>query len=731
MKSLKTVLMYIILAVCAASASAQLSQITASHIVGADGKPLASGVIDFLPVTAAGQPIQPRLGGGGVLLYRKAECKIVSGAITTASDGSVCTLADTALTNQAHFCYKATVKDTTATPSALLPVIPCIQPSGTTWNLDTQYVPAAVPTQVVSTGPTGATGPAGPSGVGADPLCNTDGKGTLSCAKVAASSMSASGIATTPSTAPICPNGPGGAFTTTGCVAGSTFDATAPGPIGTKTPDTGSFTKILASYYASKGDGPTEISVIPTCIVSGCSGGVGTLASISDAVTGKTQVQVTDAKSTSDCGTGGGAVTHWCYCTAAANGVCSAWATATQSGGSGGVTSLNSLFGVLSLNGGAGITVTPSGSTITIALNNGSVTQKNCLSVACAGGSTYASGVIYTNTSGVAVIEEVTMVGPQNDNTGRAYEISSTINGIAGPINGITNWSYGHASVSFVVPSGATFYVSVAQTQGGTVTPSPSIYSWLESPFFSSGGSTSSSAYDTAGAASAALASAEDYSANASNISSGTLDHARLPALLSADIPNNAANTTGTAAGLSSNIAESQVTNLASDLASKADSSAIPTIASLGAVPTATTVNGHPLSSNVTLSAADLTTGILPMSAVPAQYKNWSCQPGIGDGLNAIPAGTYVQRTCFNTSVVAWTITGIKCYADSGASTVAVADSSANNLLSTTTLTCSSTPASGTQSSTYTTIAANASITFTFIADGTSKQATFIVSGVY
>jgi len=56
---------------------------------------------------------------------------------------------------------------------------------------------------------------------------------------------------------------------------------------------------------------------------------------------------------------------------------------------------------------------------------------------------------------------------------------------------------------------------------------------------------------------------------NASNISSGTLNHSRLPTLLSTDIPNNSANTTGTSGGLSANIIENQVTNLTTDLASK------------------------------------------------------------------------------------------------------------------------------------------------------------------
>jgi hypothetical protein len=54
--------------------------------------------------------------------------------------------------------------------------------------------------------------------------------------------------------------------------------------------------------------------------------------------------------------------------------------------------------------------------------------------------------------------------------------------------------------------------------------------------------------YDALGAAAAAQSNAEAFSANASNISSGKLPHAQLPALLSTDIPNNAASTTGNAA---------------------------------------------------------------------------------------------------------------------------------------------------------------------------------------
>ena len=96
---------------------------------------------------------------------------------------------------------------------------------------------------------------------------------------------------------------------------------------------------------------------------------------------------------------------------------------------------------------------------------------------------TYSSGVTYTNSSGAAVFEEVTMIGPQNDNTGRNYEISCIVNGVPGLISAITNSSYGHASIGFWVPSGATFSATAAQTNGGIVYPPASISQWTEVSF--------------------------------------------------------------------------------------------------------------------------------------------------------------------------------------------------------------------------------------------------------
>ena len=94
----------------------------------------------------------------------------------------------------------------------------------------------------------------------------------------------------------------------------------------------------------------------------------------------------------------------------------------------------------------------------------------------------YLAGNTYTN-GPAAVYEEVTMSGPQNDNTGRSYSIRSSINGAGGPIASITNYSYGYASIGFWVPAGATFSVWLTQDTGGTVSPPPSIYQWTEVSF--------------------------------------------------------------------------------------------------------------------------------------------------------------------------------------------------------------------------------------------------------
>jgi hypothetical protein len=110
--------------------------------------------------------------------------------------------------------------------------------------------------------------------------------------------------------------------------------------------------------------------------------------------------------------------------------------------------------------------------------------------------------------------------------------------------------------------------------------------------------------------------------------------------------------------------------------------------------------------------------------------KTVTCQTGLGDGLNSIAAGTYLQSACFNEFGVTWTIAAIKCYTDNnGASTLNVTNGAGTGLL-TGAITCTNTipGASGTQSGT-TTLASLDGAKFTFVSDGASKHTTWVITG--
>ena len=134
--------------------------------------------------------------------------------------------------------------------------------------------------------------------------------------------------------------------------------------------------------------------------------------------------------------------------------------------------------------------------------------------------------------------------------------------------------------------------------------------------------------------------------------------------------------------------------------------------------------------STVTTGTVAGTPTVVMAAQVGVGIRQWSCQPGIGDGLNAITAGTYLQSTCKNTTGSTVTLTGLQCFTDNaGTSTMNAAGNTLGALL-TGAVTCSSSFAAGTQS-------ANVALTngdyikFTFVADGTSKQSTWIVTGTY
>lgn len=106
-----------------------------------------------------------------------------------------------------------------------------------------------------------------------------------------------------------------------------------------------------------------------------------------------------------------------------------------------------------------------------------------------------------------------------------------------------------------------------------------------------------------------------------------------------------------------------------------------------------------------------------------------SCQPGIGDGLDLIPAGTYLITTCRNESGHVWNLTSIKCVSDGTASTCSATNGAGTALL-TASITGTAAYATGTQSTTVT-VTSGDFLKVSFVADGTSHQIGIDVSGWY
>jgi VCBS repeat-containing protein len=119
---------------------------------------------------------------------------------------------------------------------------------------------------------------------------------------------------------------------------------------------------------------------------------------------------------------------------------------------------------------------------------------------------------------------------------------------------------------------------------------------------------------------------------------------------------------------------------------------------------------------------------LCPSGVLSAAFR-LSCQPGLGDGVNAIPAATYPTTTCRNDTGYTWTITAITCMTDTGTSTCSATNGAGTALL-TSAITGSNTYAAGTQSTT-TTIASGDFIKVSFGVDGTTKQISIDIAGTY
>ncbi len=136
-----------------------------------------------------------------------------------------------------------------------------------------------------------------------------------------------------------------------------------------------------------------------------------------------------------------------------------------------------------------------------------------------------------------------------------------------------------------------------------------------------------------------------------------------------------------------------------------------------GVTSSTTDTNGNPVDVMGVVSPAAICTTCL--TVLP-------CQSGIGDGLNAVPAGTYLQSFCYNDSGATLTITGIKCYTDDNGSSTLSATNGAGTALLTGAVTCTNSWAAGTQSGTVT-IASGDYIKFTFVSVA-SKQTSWAVT---
>ena len=121
-------------------------------------------------------------------------------------------------------------------------------------------------------------------------------------------------------------------------------------------------------------------------------------------------------------------------------------------------------------------------------------------------------------------------------------------------------------------------------------------------------------------------------------------------------------------------------------------------------------------------------TGVITLNS---QYKIWTCETGMGDGLNAFTSGTYLQHFCVNKTGVTVTITGVACYADGGTPTLNASGTTLGALLTgAVTCTTAAAGAAGTQSANVALTAGDA-IDFTFLSGSTAKQTTWIVTGTY
>jgi collagen type VII alpha len=545
---------FTIVAMVCLSVSAAIGQgmtnVVASHLESSLGGGALTGKLCLTPTLANHATAFSANGSAQVMPIKT--CTAVNAGVLSIS------VPDTASANP-PIGYKADVEQQNGLPLYSFPQL--LFPTGATWSLDS-YAPtqtANVTTPTLNFSVNAPTGDCG-SAVALDYAGSiSTGISLFSCLDHAWQGISGSGSGSTGPQGPAGPKGatgaqgpigltgatgptgPAGATGATGSqgVAGSTGST---GPAGSAaTISVGSVSTGAAGSSATVTNGGTSsAAVLNFSIPQGATGATG--ATGPQGATGSTGAQ------------GPTGITGPTGATGPAGSFTLTTAGSGAASFSGGVLNIPTYVGVSSIDGQTGA-FTFSGTGVS---HTG-----NAYTFTSSGGS-----MVYPSGSGIPVIASGASWG-----TTLAVPSGFAFNDATSSIQTQLNSKAATSSLATVATSGA-----YSDLSGKPTIPAAQVNSdWtavsglaeiLNKPTLGTAAAQNTSAFDAAGAAasaqsaaeaasdpsgsaSTAQTAAEAYAANASNIISGTLNHARLPALVSGDIPANAANTSGSAASLS------------------------------------------------------------------------------------------------------------------------------------------------------------------------------------
>lgn len=291
---------------------------------------------------------------------------------------------------------------------------------------------------------------------------------------------------------------------------------------------------------------------------------------------------------------------------------CYAWSGSAYVACPGGIASLNGLSGAVTVAAGANTTVTNSGNTITIASTGGS-----------GGGAVLpSSGIVYATSTSTGT--EAT-----------AAQMAAALNG--GPAPGAGQLPVGN--------SGGTAYAPITPSGDCSLTSAGDITCTKTNGLaFGTAATTNSTAYDAAGLAATAQASAEAYSSNASNLITGTVSASLIPILNQ--------NTTGTAASLAATPTACSSGSAPAGIAANGNATGCTAYDAYGSAVAALT-NAEAYSSN----ASNITSGTIATARVPTLNQNTTGQAGSVATINGLVAqGTNVTITGAGTTASPYVI---------------------------------------------------------------------------